>query len=349
MKTLYHFFRLIRPLNLSVIVLTMTVFQIFLSNYQSNYPNNFDYSVFTPEGLLKGSSIWDLSFLQFDFLLIVLSTVLIAAAGNIINDYFDVKADRVNKPELLIIDKYIKRRWAILFNWIFNSFGLLIAMYLGWKYQNWWIAITPFLTINLLWFYSAFFKRRFLVGNLIVALLVALVPVYVLIFHMPLKTMAMSFGDQTIVFSDYQIIGLCISIAIVAFLINLIREIIKDIADIKGDLLLNAQTIPIKMGIRKTKILLIVLGVPLLLSIVNYGRFAFSFTTFLLPESLTESDAFVPFSSLFFVATCASLSMLCTLISYLILLMTNTRKNYILSSNFLKLSMFFGLLTPLFL
>ncbi|MBK6526503.1 MAG: UbiA family prenyltransferase [Crocinitomicaceae bacterium] len=105
--------------------------------------------------------------LKPEFLTLVFSTLLIAAAGNIINDYFDVKADRINKPELLIIDKHIKRRWAIVFNWVFNSVGLLIAMYLGWKYDNWFMAIIPFVTINLLWFYSMYFKRTLILGNVI--------------------------------------------------------------------------------------------------------------------------------------------------------------------------------------
>ena len=71
-----------------------------------------------------------------DFFLLVFSTVLIAAAGNIINDYFDVKADRINRPEKLIITKHIKRRWAIFVHWIFNGVAFTIALYLSAKYQS---------------------------------------------------------------------------------------------------------------------------------------------------------------------------------------------------------------------
>jgi 4-hydroxybenzoate polyprenyltransferase len=121
-------------------------------------------------------------FKNLDFIFLLLSVFFIAAGGNIINDYFDVKADRVNKPDRLIIDKYIKRRWAIILNWTFNGIGFLIALYLSIKLDNWWIVSIAFLTINLLYFYSAVFKRKFLIGNLVVALLTAIVPIYVYLY-----------------------------------------------------------------------------------------------------------------------------------------------------------------------
>jgi len=92
---------------------------------------------------------------QLDFFLLVFSTVLIAAAGNIINDYFDVKADRINKPEKLIITKHISRRWAILTHWTFNGIAFSIAIFLSVKYQSLW-----FVFIHLLFAFIQNFARE---------------------------------------------------------------------------------------------------------------------------------------------------------------------------------------------
>ena len=93
------------------------------------------------------------SILSLEFNLIVLSTILIAAAGNIINDYFDVKADRINKPERLIIGKYIKRRVAILTHWILNLIAFIIAIYLSWYLNTFFYLFIHLLSINCLWYY----------------------------------------------------------------------------------------------------------------------------------------------------------------------------------------------------
>ena len=162
MKALYHFFRLVRPINLLVIVLTMGVFHYYLHSQQLSI---FEYYVILPVPNQIGG-IQNLGgvnlFLNIHFILLLISTTLIAAAGNIINDYFDVKADRINKPEKVIIGIHIKRRWAIILNWIFNSLAFLISLYLSWKFQNVWLIGIPLISINLLWFYSMYYKRKFL-------------------------------------------------------------------------------------------------------------------------------------------------------------------------------------------
>ncbi len=108
MKKIFSFFKLIRTINVLVVVLTMVVVQLYFNKYIL-LRNNADF-----EGK---QTDWSLSYLKellneniFLFYLLIFSTVLIVAAGNIINDYFDVKADRINKPDKLIIGKFIKRR-----------------------------------------------------------------------------------------------------------------------------------------------------------------------------------------------------------------------------------------------
>jgi len=95
-----YFFKLIRPINLLIIGLTMYSVRFFYFTLGGMEANIFS----------GGEKV--------DFALLVFSTLLIAAAGNIINDYFDVRADRINKPHKLIITKHIKRRWAIVYHWI---------------------------------------------------------------------------------------------------------------------------------------------------------------------------------------------------------------------------------------
>ena len=255
MQQVYQFFRLIRFSNLLVMILTMCFFYGLLSNYH-----------FTRQYILmreNGEVILDhtpdflnhIGFADPYFLLLMLSVVLIGASGNIINDYFDLKADRVNKPERLIIDKYIKRRWAIILNWTFNGIGFLIALYLSYRLNNWWIASISFLSINLLYFYSAVYKRKLITGNIIVAFLTALVPLYVFVYGaFSSFNDSGPFGNNDQIFVADNILAIVVYCGF-AFLLNLIREIIKDMADVKGDLLLQSQTLPIHFGFKKTKLI----------------------------------------------------------------------------------------------
>ncbi|WP_343748691.1 geranylgeranylglycerol-phosphate geranylgeranyltransferase [Fluviicola sp.] len=236
-----------------------------------------------------------------DFFLLVFSTVLIAAAGNIINDYFDVKADKINKPHKVIIGKYIKPRWAIVLHWILNFVAFAIACYLSWRYKTFWYVFIHLLSINALWFYSMYFKRRFLIGNIIIAGLTALVPIlcgiHFLEFIQSQKDyLPASWTIETPLhtgwaFGSYFNTFVVLVFAFYAGTLNLIREIIKDIEDVEGDLVLRAKTLPIVLGKRKTKIIAMVLLVLLLLTSVPFlvdgyflyrGQFLVAFAPILL-------------------------------------------------------------------
>lgn len=216
----------------------------------------------------------------FDFFLLVFSTVLIAAAGNIINDYFDVKADKINKPNKVIIGKFIKPRWAIVSHWMMNFVAFAIACYLSWRYETFWYVFIHLLSINVLWFYSMYFKRRFMIGNLMIAGLTALVPILCGIHFLEfIQSPGVYFpGNQTIetplhtgwAFGSNFNTFVVLVFAFYAGTLNLIREIIKDIEDVQGDLVLRAKTLPIVLGMRKTKIIAIVLLVLLLLTSVPF-------------------------------------------------------------------------------
>jgi len=227
-----HFLRLIRPLNLAIIAFTMIASFIHLKGLS-------DYSGYT--------------FNLFNLVLLIGSTVIIAAAGNIINDYFDVKADRINKPEKLIITKHIKRRWAIVSHWSFNGIGFISGIYLSIYYQSIIFVFIHLISINLLWFYSMYFKRKVFIGNLIIAILTGMIPVLTLLY------VCFSVSLQ----SDQNVITLLISedlnliyiVALLAALSNLSREIIKDIQDMSGDRLIYVRSLPMVIGVMNSKII----------------------------------------------------------------------------------------------
>lgn len=336
MQLIYQFLRLIRLSNILVIVFTMCLFYGLLSNYHLS-PIHLDEELrivsqeFTSHSFIQTIGLKDTS-----FLLLMLSVVLISAAGNIINDYFDVKADRINKPDRLIIDKYIKRRWAIFLNWLLNGLGILIATILSYRLNNWWIFGVSFLAINLLYFYSAIYKRKFLTGNLIISFLTALVPFYVFIYggfstfgiSRPFET------DNSLFIRDnyIAIIGYCTF----AFLLNLIREIIKDMADVKGDLLLGSKTLPIRIGFAKTK------GIILSLQFIGIAALVwYVFLQLSTKGNVLNSDQLLFLGSLFLVV-------LFMTISFTILLTKNQKKRYLIASNSLKLAMLFGVISALF-
>lgn len=207
----FGFLRLIRVQNLLIVVLTQFLARLFLVGPKSDGMR-----------LLLDPTIWLLSF----------STVCIAAAGYIINDYFDVKIDLINKPERVVIGRYLKRRVAMGVHQVLNVIGCLIGLYL-----SRWVFVLDVLSVSLLWFYSAQFKRQPLIGNVIVALLTALSFIALAVYYRQNAEMLLIY-------------------ALFSFGISLIREIIKDMQDIRGDARFGCRTLPIIWGLRRTKYLL---------------------------------------------------------------------------------------------
>ncbi len=171
----------------------------------------------------------DSHFRDVRLLLLVISTAFIAAAGYIINDYYDVKIDLINKPDRVVIGKTISRRLAILFHSGFSLTGIGIGFYLNWR-----IGIVNFISVFFLWLYSNALKRLPFVGNLTVAMLTGLSIYMVNLLYPPTLVLVAVY-------------------ALFAFFITLVREIIKDIEDLKGDDTFGCKTLPIVWGIRRTK------------------------------------------------------------------------------------------------
>lgn len=231
MKLLKAFLRLIRYPNLIYIALTQ-----FLLQYCVVAP------VLQSQGVMP-SLTWTA------FWLLCASTVFIAAAGYIINDYFDINIDIINKPQKMVLDKIISRRWAMAWHTILNLAGVSIGFIVATQIGQIYLGFTQVLCSLLLWFYSTSFKRQVLIGNVVISLLTGL---SVLVIGLYEKQIYESFaaiisplGRRLI-----QIIG---SYAVFAFVISLVREIVKDLEDMIGDAKDGCRTIPIVWGVKAAK------------------------------------------------------------------------------------------------
>ena len=200
---------------------------------------------------------FDLQFSEINFLFLVLSTVFITAAGYVINDYFDTKTDLVNRPQTVLVGKIINRRSAILIHGILSSLGILMGIYVSFYIGFPILSLVFFLITGILWFYSTTYKRQFLIGNLIVAFLTGLVPLIVLLFEIPLLNKTYGYLLIQMKGNFNQIIVWVLSFAFYAFLLTLIREIIKDIEDYEGDNAYGRQTMPIVLGVLNTKVIVV--------------------------------------------------------------------------------------------
>lgn len=219
--------------------------------------------------LLQNGSALEMDHLLF--FLVVLSTILIAAGGYIINDYFDVKTDLINHPDTVVVDKVIKRRWAIILHLSLTALGLLLGIFVALKTGYLRLFIFQLTAALLLWFYSTDFKKKLLLGNILVALLSATVAFMPFVYEMAL----MQKHDSGFLMEYQHMILSAMKITILfcvfAFITTLAREIIKDIEDYKGDKATGGLTMPVVWGIRTSKFnafFLIIITVILLLFVV---------------------------------------------------------------------------------
>jgi 4-hydroxybenzoate polyprenyltransferase len=206
---------------------------------------------------LLPSSTFELQFGNFQFALLVFSTMLIAAAGYIINDYFDTQADLINKPKRVVVGVSIHRRQAMILHAIMNIMGVGIGIYLAFYIKLPTLSMVFLIATGLLWFYSTNYKRQFLVGNLAVSFLTGLVPLMVILFEIPLLNR--EYGEVMLRSSASfgYLIAWVGAFSFFAFLTTFIREVIKDAEDFEGDQAYGMKTIPIVLGTKWTKVLLL--------------------------------------------------------------------------------------------
>ena len=248
MKT---FLKLIRWPNLIIVALTM-----ILMRYAVIEPVISKISI-----VLNGSTgvavPMGLKFPWYDFMILVFATLFITAGGYVINDYFDIKTDLINRGEV-IVGTRIPRRLAMKWHNFLNIAGVAAGFYISWKAGYFLMGILFLIVSGLLYFYSASYKSQFLIGNLIVALLTALVPMLVVFYEWP--ALYRFYAVNAVAPPQLGIISYWVGgFALFAFITTLTREIIKDIEDFEGDMAYGRSTIPVVAGIIAAKIISVIL------------------------------------------------------------------------------------------
>ncbi len=248
--------KLVRATNLLLIAATQYALRFFILK-PSVQVNNETFEVTT----------FQLQLSELEFLMVVLATVFIAAGGYVINDYFDRKTDLINRPGRVIVGRLIKRRYAMAMHILFTVIGILLGIWVSVR-TDLMVNIVVFVGISgLLWFYSTSFKRQLFIGNLVIAMLVAFVPLIILLFEFPLLIEEYHYyilaAKTNLGFMRSWLLGY----AGFAFLITLIREIVKDMEDFEGDYVFGRQSIPIVLGNTAAKAIVLFLSCILLVAI----------------------------------------------------------------------------------
>ena len=255
-------------------------------------------------------------------IILILATMCIAAAGNIINDIYDVETDFENKPNKLIIGKTITEEAA--YNWflIFNIVGVGLGFYLS-NIVNKSAFFSLFvITSALLYMYATYLKQTVFFGNLVISILVGLSVLIVGFFEL-IPSMNHLNRDTQLAF--FKVI---FHYSLFAFAINLIREIVKDIEDFKGDSKAGIQTFPVRFGIKKATHFVFILTLILALIVVFYVN-----------ETLYKNLMAVLYFLIFIIGPLVYVAIK--------LLTTETKKDLHQVSNLLKIIMLFGMLSLL--
>jgi len=241
-QIMIDFLKLTRPINLLLIILVQGMIKY---------------------GLLEALDV-PVSMDNFQFGLLVFATVCIAAAGNVINDIFDVNIDRINKPQRVIVGKKISEKSAYNFYIILNILGVGVGFYLSNLLNHPGLAAVFIVISALLYVYASQLKSVLLVGNILISILVASSLLILILFDIfpaidtEIKVSQILSSQVILMYSGF------------AFFINFIREIIKDLLDIDGDKNGGRKTLPIVLGRRRSLNVVFVLGVIALLALLLY-------------------------------------------------------------------------------
>ena len=231
MKILGAFFRLVRWPNLVFIALTQLLFEycIFQKVYGTTYA-------------IAGE--------QRQFICLIIASVLIAAAGYIINDYFDLNIDQINKPGKVVVNILINRRWVIFWHMFLSLLGLFFTVYALPIAEYWHLVLANLASIILLWFYSTNLKKQLLVGNVLISLLTAWTIGIIFFSKYPFTMNDLMVVDN----NEIRFFRFTVLYASFAFVISLIREVIKDMEDMEGDRKYGCRTMPIVWGMNASKV-----------------------------------------------------------------------------------------------
>lgn len=260
------FLRLIRWKNLLIVIITQLFIRYALIDTVAG--------TMLLQGVMPAGpeSYINLQLPLVDFILLVFSTVCISAGGYVINDYFDIRTDLVNRGEVIVGTK-IPRRRAMMWHNILSMLGVLAGFWVSYRVGFLWTGIVFLLVSGLLYFYSVSYKKQLLIGNVVVAILTALIPLMVGFFE--LAAIYNYYGAELISLSSLKIIFYWVSgFAVFAFLTSLAREIVKDIEAFEGDRAYGSRSLPVVAGINMSKaIVSLILAVIIVLMLVMWSLY----------------------------------------------------------------------------
>lgn len=231
MESIGYFLKLIRWPNLVFIAMTQVLFYGFV------FPFAYRTAGLAPSMVKLNPQI---------FAFLSTASIVIAAAGYIINDYFDINIDLVNKAHKVIVGKRIDRRAAILLHAFLSLAGLLLTAAAAYQLQNVYLFVFNCVTVLLLLLYSVTFKKKLLIGNVVISLLTAWVVLVLVVaeyrFSGQFRLAWQMLFKYAMLYGGF------------AFIITMIREVIKDMEDLPGDSKFGCTTMPVVWGVAVAKV-----------------------------------------------------------------------------------------------
>ena len=272
------------------------------------------------------------------FALLTISVVFIFASGYVINDIFDKEIDAINKPDKLIVGRIFTEKQCNIFYWTLTIIGLACALAssvitYGSKFLP--VFLCLLLLVCVFYSYSSRYKRKLVIGNIIVSLSIAFVVFLPWLFQI----LAMRGNEMMLIENEewmYKSLHLVLIYTVFAFLLTLIREIVKDMEDVEGDGRSHCRTIPIVWGVKAAQIIVIVLSLLAFVLIIYAKEYLYNYGLIITSYMLYGSGIFM-FIMLFgnvFGLLDASFS---------------TSKQFHLQSIAMKISMLIGVLSMLFI
>ena len=241
-----NFLKLIRYQNLMMLAFMQVIFRYGFFKFQ-NIP---------------------LALADWQYGLLVLSTILLAAGGYVINNIYDQETDSVNKPNNVIVGRSISETQAYNLYFALTVSGVAIGFYLSNVIQKPGFASIFILVAATLYLYASSLKQMMLIGNIVVALLLSFSVIIIGIFDLYPATVLENQQQMKIFFS------ILLDYAVFAFMINILREMIKDIEDMDGDYNQGMNTLPIAIGkLRTCKIIFVLSIIPVLVILLYINKY----------------------------------------------------------------------------
>lgn len=304
-----NYVKLIRPLNLLVIIFTMCLFWYSFLIAHS-------YEIFRLFPLMT----------NFQFSLLVFSTVCIAAGGYIINDIYDVDIDTFNSPEKVIVGQKISETAAYNFYKVTCVLSIVSTLTLAVLTKEYRLSTFPIIIMVVLFFYASMFKKQLILGNLTVAFCSAFTIFLISLFESGGNYML---GPNETAYRSSIFIGALVY-SLFAFLTTFIREIVKDIEDKTGDEQYDCKTIPIQFGNLTAKAVSAFFALLVILM-------QLSFVLFFLKMKIEKVHLFVIFGL-----------MLPLILIIVYLFIAKTTKQFHFVSNLIKIYMLLGITSMLY-